>query len=78
MTDKKNEPTVEEAREIVQEHDEKVNPSGLSGETDTASGVKMKAQEPDKSVLTYNPEDVEYDEQRRKQAEKERKAADKK
>lgn len=78
MTDKKNEPTIEEAREIVQEHDEKVNPSGLSGETDPASGVKMKAQEPDKSVLTYDPEDVEYDEERRKQAEKDRKAADKK
>lgn len=76
MADKKNEPTVEEAREIVQEHDDKVNPSGLAGETDPSSGIRMKAQEPDKSVLTYDPNEVEYDENVKKRAEKERKAKD--
>lgn len=73
----KNEPTVEEAQAIVDEHNEAVNPSGLRQDTDPSSGVVMKAQEPDKSILTYDPTDVEYDEDVRKEAEKARKEADK-
>lgn len=72
------EPTVEEAREIVEKHEEAVNPSGLAADTDQSSGLRMKAQEPDKSVLTYDPEDPEYDEDVRKREEKARKEADKK
>lgn len=73
----KNEPTVEEAREVIEKHEEAVNPSALRQDTDPSSGVVMKAQEPDKSVLTYDPNDVEYDDDVRKEAEKARKEADK-
>lgn len=71
------EPTFEEAQKIVDENDEKLNPSGPGDQTDNSSGIVMKAQEPDKSVLTYDPTDPDYDEKVRKQAEKDRKAADK-
>lgn len=77
MSDK-NEPTVEEAKEIVEKHDEALNPKGLRQETNQASGVIMKANPVDKSILTYDPENVEYDEEARKAAEKVRKEADKK
>ena len=73
----KNELTVDEAREVIEKHEEAVNPSGLRSDTDQSSGVVMKAQEPDKSVLTYDPNDVEYDDDVRKEAEKSRKEADK-
>lgn len=73
----KNEPTVDEAREVIEKHEEAVNPSGLRSDTDQSSGVVMKAQEPDKSVLTYDPNNVEYDDDVRKEAEKARKEADK-
>lgn len=72
------EPTVEEAKEIVEKHDEALNPKGLRQETDQSSGIIMKANPVDKSVLTYDPNDVEYDEDVRKEAEKARKAEDKK
>lgn len=68
MTDKK--PTVEDCRKIVDEADTNT----IGGETDPTSGIRMKAQEPDKSVLTYDPNDVEVDEEVAKRAEKERKA----
>ena len=71
------ETTPEEAQRIVDEHKEAINPSALSSDTDQSSGLVMKAQEPDKSVLTYNPEDPEYDEEVRKRAEKARKEQDK-
>lgn len=67
------EPTVEEAREIVEKHDETLNPHGLRQETNEASGIVMKANQVDKSILTYDPEEVEYDEEARKAAEKARK-----
>lgn len=73
----KNELTVDEAREVIEKHEEVVNPSGLRSDTDQSSGVVMKAQEPDKSILTYDPNDVEYDDDVRKEAEKARKEADK-
>lgn len=68
MTDKK--PTVEDCRKIVEEADANT----IGGETDPTSGIRMKAQEPDKSVLTYDPNDVEVDEKVRKEAERSRKA----
>ena len=68
MTDKK--PTVEDCRKIVEEDDANT----IGGETDPTSGIRMKAQEPDKSVLTYDPNDVEVDEEVAKRADKERKA----
>lgn len=74
----KNEPTVEEAREVIEKHEEAINPRGLAGETDPASGIKMKAQSFDPSVLTYDPEDPEYDEAVKKRVDKERKEAEKK
>lgn len=73
----KKEPTVEEAREVVEKHDEALHPHGVREEVDQSSGIRMKSQEPDKSVLTYDGSDPEYDEERRKQAAKERKEADK-
>ena len=76
MTDSK-EPTVEEAREIVEKSDQALNPKGLSEETNQASGIVMKANKVDPSVLTYDPSDVEYDDEARKAAEKARKEADK-
>lgn len=72
------EPTYEDAKEIVEKHDEAVNPKGLRQETNQASGVIMKANPVDPSILTYDPKDVEYDEEVRKQAEKARKDEDKK
>lgn len=77
MSDK-NEPTVEEAKEIVEKHEEALNPKGLRQQTNEASGIVMKANPVDKSILTYDPNDVEYDEEARKAAEKARKEADKK
>jgi len=74
----KNEPTVEEAKEIVEKHEEALNPKGLRQQTNEASGIVMKANPVDKSILTYDPNDVEYDEEARKAAEKARKEADKK
>lgn len=72
MTDK--EISVEDAKEVIEKHDEAVNPTGLAERTDASSGIVMKANPVDKSVLTYDPEDVEYDDEARKQAEKNRKA----
>lgn len=70
MTEK-NKPTYEEARKIV-EAEERDN--GLASEVDPSSGIVMKASEADPSVLTYDPEDVEYDAEAKKRADKERKA----
>ena len=72
MTDSK-EPTVEEAQAVIDKRDETLNPKGLRSETNQASGVIMKANKVDPSVLTYDPADVEYDEEARKAAEKARK-----
>lgn len=73
MADRK-EPTVEEAREIVEQHDEAVNPKGLASRTDPASGIVMKANKVDPSVLTYDPADVEQDKDVAKRAAEARKA----
>jgi len=72
MTDPK-EPTLEEAQAVIDKRDETLNPKGLRSETNQASGVIMKANKVDPSVLTYDPADVEYDEEARKAAEKARK-----
>lgn len=74
MTDK-NEPPYEEAKKIVEEHEAA---DGLAPRTDPSSGIVMKPYPPDPSVLVYDPEDVEYDEKAKKDAEKARKAEDKK
>jgi hypothetical protein len=69
----KNEPTVEEAREVIEQH-AAVNPKGLASETDQSSGIVMKANKVDPSVLTYDPKDVEQDKDVAKRAADERKA----
>lgn len=76
MTAKKDcrETTYEEAKKIVEEHEAA---QGLAPRTDPSSGIVMKPYTPDPSVLVYDPEDTEYDETVRKQAEKNRKADDK-
>ena len=76
MTDRK-EITPEQAQEVIDKHEDAINPNGLASEVDPSSGIVMKAQPFDKSVLTYDPEDVEYDEEARKAAERSRKEADK-
>lgn len=73
MADRK-EPTVEEAREIVEQHEGAVNPKGLASETDQSSGIVMKANKVDPSVLTYDPADVEQDKDVAKRAAEARKA----
>lgn len=77
MTDK-NEPTVEEAREVIEKHDEAVNPKGLTERVDPSSGIRMQPNKGDPSVLTYDGADPEYDEAVRKQAERDRKTEEKK
>lgn len=74
MSDK-NETTYEEAKKIVEEHEAA---DALAPRTDPSSGLVMKPYPPDPSVLVYDPADPEYDEKVRKQAEKARKAEDKK
>ena len=71
MTDKC---TPEEARKIVEDENAK---RGLAPHTDPASGIVMTPDKGDPSVLTYDPEDVEYDDEVKKRAAKERKAQDK-
>lgn len=68
------EPTVEEARKIVEEADAA---QGLANRTDPSSGIVMKPYSADKGVLVYDPNDVEIDKEAKKKAEAAAKAADK-
>lgn len=70
-------PTVsyDEAKRIVEEHE--AAEKGLAQRTDQSSGIVMKSHPVDPSVLSYDPKDVETDEEVRKRAEKERKEAEK-
>lgn len=68
------EPTVEEARKIVEEADAA---QGLANRTDPSSGIVMKPYSADKGVLVYDPNDVEIDKEAQKKAAGARKAEDK-
>lgn len=74
MSDK-TETTYEEAKKIVEDHEAT---QGLANRTDPSSGIIMKPYTPDPSVLVYDPQDPEYDEKVKKDAEKARKAEEKK
>lgn len=67
--------TYEQAKKIVDEHDARLR-GGLASDTDSASGIVMKAQDFDPSVLTYDPKDVEQDKDVAKRAAADAKAAE--
>lgn len=53
----------EAAREVVKRDDEAAKDGRVQERTDAGSGIVMKPDANDKSVLTYDPNDIEKDPQ---------------